>query len=90
MNVVAFWLRLSQDYKFKLDITPIGMFKSELLGRLMRGEEVRRRPCPRHKGVMWCSWGGIEQFHANDNERWGTIECPGCDNTGWLKNEHPI
>ena len=39
------------------DKTRIDLMKSALLGRLVRGEELRRRPCPKHKGRMWCSWG---------------------------------
>lgn len=50
------------------------MVKSELLGRLMRGETIRRRPCPVHKGRMWCAYNlGAD------------MEC--CDGTGWLQNE---
>jgi hypothetical protein len=55
----------------------VDMRKSALLGRLMRGEEVRRRPCPRHRGRMWCSWGMDE----------ATRPCP-CDGTGWLPNDY--
>lgn len=55
-------------------LSMVGMVKSELLGRLVRGEEIRTRPCQKHKGKMWCSWGG----HAD-------MEC--CDGTGWLRNE---
>lgn len=88
MSVVAFWISLDGQLPKQLDISPIGMFKSELLGRLMRGEEVRRRPCPRHRGVMWCGWGSKEQ-HGLDNDTWGDTQCGGCDGTGWLKNEVP-
>ena len=70
MSVVAFWIELP----FNIDRRAVGMSKSELLGRLMRGEEVRRRPCPKHKGKMWCGWGI-------------TADMACCDGTGWLKNE---
>jgi hypothetical protein len=69
MSVVAFWLSLP----FQIDKTYVGMVKSELLGRLMRGEEVRRIPCPKHKGEMWCRWGIMADMSC-------------CDGTGWLKN----
>jgi len=77
MNAVAFWLSLAANEGFRLDRSLIGMYKSELLGRLMRGEEVRRVPCPRHKGRMWCGWGGREQIYGP--------ECA-CGGTGWLPN----
>lgn len=77
MNIIGFWLDLGHLYKLRIDTSAIGMFKSELLGRLMRGEEVRRRPCPRHQGIMWCGWNSDEQLSSDRN-------C--CDGTGWLKN----
>ena len=91
MNTVAFWLdfqqgllRRSSGERFSTlmysascpGLSELGMRKSALLGRLMRGEEVRRRPCPRHKGRMWCSWGLDEASRP----------CP-CQGTGWLPNE---
>jgi hypothetical protein len=80
---MAFWL----DFQRRLEIyqsgygpglSRIGMAKSALLGRLMRGEEVRRRPCPRHRGRMWCAWGLEEAAKP----------CP-CGDTGWLPNDGP-
>jgi uncharacterized protein (TIGR02996 family) len=81
MGVVAFWLNFQQGIiRGRVGnppgLTAIGMRKSALLGRLMRGEEVRRRPCPKHKGVMWCYWG-LEE---------ASKPCP-CGGTGWLPNE---
>lgn len=52
-----------------------GMRKSNLLGRLMRGEEIRRRPCPEHQGRLVSA----------PRER-GELTC-GCGGTGWLPNE---
>lgn len=82
MSTVGFWLdfRRHADRNFPLyasrALSSIDMAKSALLGRLMRGEEVRRRPCPRHKGEMWCSWGLDEAMKP----------CA-CQGTGWLPNE---
>jgi hypothetical protein len=87
MRTVAFWL----DFRAGVEKPGLGdehrivfygprevdMRKSELLGRLVRGEEVRRRPCPRHLGRMWCSWGLDEARRR----------CP-CDGTGWLPNDY--
>jgi uncharacterized protein (TIGR02996 family) len=87
MEVVAFWLdfqqrfekdRPSRWYSTGPGRSRIGMYKSALLGRLMRGEEIRRRPCPRHKGRMWCYWGA--DLPAG--------ECA-CQGTGWLPNDAP-
>ena len=85
MRTVAFWL------DFRAGVTRLGdpeaprlygprevdMRKSALLGRLVRGEEVRRRPCPRHRGEMWCGWGLTEAARP----------CP-CEGTGWLPNDY--
>jgi hypothetical protein len=84
MQVVAFWL----DFQQGVSASParrhtgpgysaVGMRKSALLGRLVRGEEVRRRPCPRHRSRMWCAWGLDEAVRP----------CP-CDGTGWLPNDY--
>jgi len=79
MQVMSLWL----DFQHSLPadgscsppgLTSIGMRKSNLLGRLMRGEEIRRRPCPEHKGqLVIAPW-----------DREG-LEC-GCEGTGWLPN----
>lgn len=79
MNVMALWLETgacqgNTRTPGSLDLRSVGMMKSYLLGRLMRGEQVRERPCPVHKGRMWCAWGLMEE-----------MDC--CDGTGWLKNE---
>lgn len=85
MNVMAMWLEfqacLYEEMKPKDGISPaglseIGMFKSELLGRLMRGESIREKPCPKHAGKMWCGWVSTDQF----------IPCE-CEGTGWLPDE---
>jgi hypothetical protein len=81
MEIVAFWLDFQQQVlRTRQGVSPglsrVGMWKSALLGRLMRGEEIRRRPCPRHRGQMWCSWGLDEAAKP--------CECQG---TGWLPNE---
>jgi len=53
MSVIAFWLDFHKSMpqgSFIAGLTGIGMHKSNLLGRLMKGQEVRRRPCPIHEG----------------------------------------
>ena len=72
MNVVSFWLDFGN-----IDASMVGMRKSELLGRLVRGEEVRRRPCPIHRGKMWCGWGLDEDMSC-------------CDGTGWVANDKEL
>ena len=79
---MAFWLdfRAGADPAARLarsSVRAVDMYKSALLGRLVRGEEVRRRPCPRHKGAMWCAWGLDEASRP----------CP-CGGTGWLPNSY--
>lgn len=52
----------------------IDIRKSNLLWRLLYcGEELRERPCPKHKG----RWSGIGRCEH------------GCGMTGWLPNEAP-
>jgi hypothetical protein len=89
--MVTFWLEFQRTFPespadvpmadkledFANRASPVGMLKSVLLGRLMRGEEIRRKPCPNHKGVMWCAWGLPRKP--------GEFAC--CDGTGWLRNE---
>jgi hypothetical protein len=83
MSVAAFWMSFGDDMESgkekAIDRSLVGMMKSELLGRLMRGEGIRRKPCPRHRGKMWCSWGTEEQMKQ---ESWSC-----CEGTGWLRNE---
>jgi hypothetical protein len=80
MQVMAFWLDFQQSLGREAAITgpgltSTGMRKSNLLGRLIRGEEVRRRPCPVHQGkLVSAPW---------DRAR---AKC-GCDGTGWLPND---
>ena len=81
--MVAFWLEFQRGVEASESgcgpgLSRIGMAKSALLGRLMRGEEVRRRPCPRHRGQMWCAWGLEEASQP----------CA-CGGTGWLPNDPP-
>src|SRR5262245_48595965 len=79
MQVMALWLEFQQSLPADGLCCPpglhgTGMRKSNLLGRLMRGEEIRRRPCPVHKGqLVSAPW-----------ER-GGLTC-GCEGTGWLPN----
>ena len=79
MGVVALWLDFQQFLPTDRSCCPpgrtgTGMRKSNLLGRLMRGEEIRRRPCPEHKGrLISAPW-----------DRAG-LTC-GCEGTGWLPN----
>jgi hypothetical protein len=74
MSIMSFWLEFEPDEGMKINISNVGMRKSEFLGRLARGEEVRRRPCPKHKGKMWCAWGMHDDYSC-------------CQGTGWLPNE---
>ena len=83
MQTVALWLdfqvsRLRRDEPASLGLGPglssIGMLKSNLLGRLMRDQEIRRVPCPVHRGKL--------QYQGS---AFGTdVSC--CDGTGWLRN----
>jgi len=82
MRTIAFWLDFQAGVRRRsplgrMPLREVDMRKSALLGRLVRGEEVRRRPCPRHQGVMWCSFG----FDA--------LRCV-CEGTGWLANDHEV
>jgi hypothetical protein len=56
MNVLGFWatFQLSIDERSNIPLPhfAIGMGKSRLLRRLIIGEELRRIPCPVHKGRM--------------------------------------
>jgi hypothetical protein len=80
MRVMALWVEFQQSLTADVTVCPpgmsgIGMRKSNLLGRMMRGEEIRRRPCPEHQGrQISAPW-----------DREG-LTC-GCDGTGWLPNE---
>ncbi len=81
MEALAFFIEFQQRSQRKrhpgyFRLSRIDLMKSALLGRLMRGEELRRRPCPRHKGRMWCSWGLDE-----------AVKPCACGGTGWLPNE---
>ena len=82
MEIMAFWLEfqrtLDQHQAAPAGLSRVGMAKSACLGRLMRGEELRRRPCPKHKGKMWCGWG---------EEKWDRAEYKCCNGTGCLRNE---
>lgn len=78
MRTMVLWLDFQQSLPAGECCPPglrsTGMRKSNLLGRLMRGEQIRRRPCPEHKGhLIAAPW-----------EREG-LTC-GCDGTGWLPN----
>lgn len=84
MQTVALWLdfQVSRDPRAESTgfpgnpgLSSIGMLKSNLLGRLMRDDEIRRVPCPTHRGQL--------QFFSSAI---GTdVAC--CDGTGWLPNE---
>jgi hypothetical protein len=80
MQVMALWLEFQQSLPADGSCSPpglsrIGMWKSNLLGRLVRGEEIRRRPCPEHNGRLVCApWDRVG------------LTC-GCGGTGWLPNE---
>lgn len=81
MEVMALWLDFQQrqaldGHRSLPGATSIGMSKSNLLGRLVRGEGIRRRPCPTHGGRMAPGYPLCDP---------GEIAC--CDGTGWLKDE---
>jgi hypothetical protein len=81
METLVFFLEFQQRTQRKQNqgrfhLSRVDVIKSALLGRLMRGEELRRRPCPKHKGRMWCSWGLDE-----------ALKPCACGGTGWLPNE---
>lgn len=88
MNVMAFWIEFNRTGHPRTDqLSKVGMMKSALLGRLMRGEELRQRPCPIHKGHLCqmdfgpLGFTGKEQLGSGMRE-W--ILC--CDGTGFLPN----
>ena len=83
MQTVALWLDfqvscLPPDVMAELrrgpGLSSLGMLKSHLLGRLARGEEIRRLPCPTHRGRLESSPMRYTAAYA----------C--CDGTGWLRN----
>jgi hypothetical protein len=83
MRVMALWLEFQENLPADGSCCPpglssTGMRKSNLLGRLMRGEEIRRRPCPTHQGRL----DGLIDLTNPEAQA-----C--CDRTGWLKNDEP-
>ena len=54
----------------------VGSPMALLLENALLYEQLRRRPCPKHKGRMWCSWGLVE-----------AVKPCACGGTGWLPNE---
>jgi hypothetical protein len=83
MRTMALWLdfqvsalprEVASELRRGPGLSSIGMLKSNLLGRLMRDHEIRRVPCPVHRGKL--------QYQASS---FGTdVSC--CDGTGWLRN----
>lgn len=72
-------LRAAESMSDAVDFAFMSITKSALLDRLLyRGESLRSRMCPKHKG----KWSGIE---------WGPENaCPhGCQLTGWLPEPAP-
>jgi hypothetical protein len=83
MRTVALWLdfqvsalppEVAAELRRGPGVSSIGMLRSNLLGRLMAGEEIRRRPCPTHGGRL-------QTGTASSGEERGC-----CDDTGWLRN----
>jgi hypothetical protein len=84
MQTMALWLDFqtsrvapgeSRHLGHAFQLSSIGMLKSNLLGRLMHGDEIRRISCPTHLGAL--------QFRSSS---FGTdVSC--CDGTGWLRND---
>jgi hypothetical protein len=83
MQTVALWLdfqvsALPREVASQLrrgpGVSSIGMLKSNLLGRLMQGAEIRRRPCPTHQGRLQMGAAAIG----------AKLDC--CDATGWQRN----
>jgi hypothetical protein len=56
MNVLSFWMEFQLLIGERSNIpehrVSIGMSKSRLLRRLLMGEQLRKKPCPIHKGRM--------------------------------------
>lgn len=82
MQTMALWLDFQvsrvpeqgpSSLNFAYQLSSIGMFKSNLLGRLMHGDEIRRRPCPTHQGRLQ----GPSAMHED-------LSC--CDGFGWVRN----
>jgi hypothetical protein len=79
MNVLVLWQEFQMSFPKDMRCSPpgmsqTGMRKSNLLGRMMRGESIRREPCTIHLGLM-CS----RVLHGGES-----CECGG---TGWLPND---
>lgn len=76
VEIAGFW------FEFHLNNGIFGsgftMRKSNLLGRLVRGEGIRQRPCPRHQGRRGHGYGVLDKRY----------EC--CHKTGWLPNEDDL
>ena len=84
MQTMALWLdfqvsrvppREPSNLDFAFQLSSIGMFKSNLLGRLMHDDEIRRVPCPTHQGRLQL----LASAYGKD------VSC--CDGTGWLRND---
>ena len=84
MQTMALWLDFhvsrvppneSSSLNFTYQLSSIGMVKSNLLGRLMHDDEIRRRPCPTHLGRLHFAPSAVGQ----------DFSC--CDGTGWLRND---
>ena len=82
MRTMALWLDFqvsrvppsrSEELNFVYQLSSIGMFKSNLLGRLMQGDEIRRVPCPTHRGRL-----------QGPSALGQDLSC--CDGFGWLRN----
>jgi len=64
-------------YYQQLSCIELDIKKSELLARLLRGEPLRTRKCPEHKGA----WSGFEYPGKRCSH--------GCQLTGWLPENTP-
>jgi hypothetical protein len=84
MQTMALWLDFqvsrvppgdTSSLNLAFQLSSIGMLKSNLLGRLMKGDEIRRVPCPVHQGRLQLA----ASAYGKD------VSC--CDGFGWLRNE---
>ena len=76
VEILGFWLEFQCELFARGNPGSMMTFsKSNLLGRLVRGEEIRLRPCPKHEGSRGHGYGPADPEYA----------C--CQKTGWLPND---
>lgn len=76
IEIMGLWIEFQRPLDEQGHFSLAGnMPKSNLLGRLVEGEEIRRRPCPGHQG------------HRGHGYQFDSPKYDCCQKTGWLPNE---